>query len=64
MPYIAQKLGPAMCLRADLFEIASPSSSHGQPGCGAFKKSSNAVRRASASSAKTRLATSTKGYPG
>ena len=33
--------------------------SHGQPGCDAFEKPSNAARRASASSARTRLATST-----
>ena len=37
---------------------------HGQPGCGAFEKSSNAVRRASASSARTRLATSTSSGSG
>jgi hypothetical protein len=58
MPCIAQKLGAAMRLRADLVRDPLPSSSHGQPCCGTFQKSSNAARRASASSARTRLATS------
>jgi hypothetical protein len=47
MPCIAQKLGPAMCLRADLVRDRLTIQLPRQPGCGAFEKSSNAVRRAS-----------------